>query len=194
MLSYTKSGVRMNGDKMEGYAVVFYDPSNPDTEFDMGNGRVERVDPDCEITWDNTLTCCSNHVEGIAGHLGSLRADSLQLTRDRKGMAYSATVPDTTVGRDSKVLAGGNGKPSEFQGSSFKFNPNLSKYKITREAGKVVCTFTKLHLEHVSPVFDPAYKAATRSVRSADNDAFNDGIEAFLETERLLEIADSYTK
>jgi len=181
-----KAGVTVNNNRLEGYAVVFYDQT-PVTEYRMQNNYIERVSPHCKITFEPNVICDDNHVP--LRYLGGTKAKTLELKLDHKGLFYSCELPNTSTGNDTRALA----ERSDYIGSSFKFSPQFSKYKITRENGNIISTFVELHIERVSPVYSPAYEGAVRSERSNEEKELDESIKKFEETENLLKEADKFT-
>jgi HK97 family phage prohead protease len=148
--------VRAEGDGMSftGYASVFNSPSE-----DLG-GFVEYVAPGAfkrSLQSRNEVKLLWNHDSGEP--LASLRGGTMQLVEDSRGLKVTASLPNTTRGRDvaellrSKVI------------SSMSFGFNVIKDSWASD-GKTR-TLESVRLFEVSIVSFPAYEATTAQVRSA---------------------------
>jgi HK97 family phage prohead protease len=148
--------VRAEGDGMSftGYASVFNSPSE-----DLG-GFVEYVAPGAfkrSLQSRNEVKLLWNHDSGEP--LASLRGGTMQLIEDSRGLKVTASLPNTTRGRDvaellrSKVI------------SSMSFGFNVIKDSWASD-GKTR-TLESVRLFEVSIVSFPAYEATTAQVRSA---------------------------
>ena len=87
-----------NGMTFTGYAALFNSPSEPlpFTET-IKPGAFKR-----SLASRNEVKLLWNHDSGTV--LGSLRAGTMQLEEDSKGLKVTATLPDTQAGRDAAVL------------------------------------------------------------------------------------------
>lgn len=148
--------VRAEGDGMSftGYASVFNSPSE-----DLG-GFIEYVAPGAfkrSLQSRNEVKLLWNHDSGEP--LASLRGGTMQLVEDSRGLKVTASLPNTTRGRDvaellrSKVI------------SSMSFGFNVIKDSWASD-GKTR-TLESVRLFEVSIVSFPAYEATTAQVRSA---------------------------
>jgi len=148
--------VRAEGDGMSftGYASVFNSPSE-----DLG-GFIEYVAPGAfkrSLQSRNEVKLLWNHDSGEP--LASLRGGTMQLVEDERGLKVTASLPNTTRGRDvaellrSKVI------------SSMSFGFNVIKDSWASD-GKTR-TLESVRLFEVSIVSFPAYGATTAQVRSA---------------------------
>lgn len=112
--------------------------------------------------------CLFNHDENMI--LGSVRARSLELTIDEKGLFYSCTPHDTQIIRDQVLLPM---RAGDLNCSSFRFrmpqNDSADEWFYDEERNVVV---RKIHeissVLDVSPVLYPAYDAAESAVRNAE--------------------------
>jgi uncharacterized protein len=152
----TEIEVRAEGDGMtfSGYASVFNSPSE-----DLG-GFIEYVAPGAfkrSLQSRNEVKLLWNHDAGEP--LASLRGGTLQLAEDERGLKVTATLPQTTRGRDVAELL----RTNVISEMSFGFN--VIKDTWSRD-GKTR-TLESVRLFEVSVVSFGAYKATTASVRSA---------------------------
>jgi len=150
--------IRAMGDGMtfSGYASVFDQPSEP-LPF------IEYVKPGAfkrSLQSRNRMMMLWNH--DSSNPLASTRNGSLQLTEDSTGLKVTATLPDTTLGRDIAELVRTGVVDSMSFGFSVK-RDSWSKDGQTRYLEDVT-------LYEVSLVSTPAYEgtAGTVSVRSGD--------------------------
>ena len=145
-----------DGRTFEGYASVFDQPSEP-LPF------IEYVKPGAfkrSLQSRNRMMLLWNH--DSSNPLASTRNGSLQLTEDSTGLKVTATLPDTTLGRDISELV----RTGVIDSMSFGFSvkrDSWSKDGQTRYLEDVT-------LYEVSLVSTPAYEgtAGTVSVRSGD--------------------------
>lgn len=151
-----KPQLRSDGDKqyIEGYAVLFYDPKNPGSEYNMGGDCFERVSKNA---FDDVLLSGEN-VESWVDHskdwyLGSTQDNTLSLRKDDKGIFYSIRVDPTFV---DHVKAVQYGQRQRFKGSSFQASWQSSP---SREGKKFIRTINKIiALRELGPCYRPAYK------------------------------------
>jgi len=159
-----------DGRTFTGYASIFNQPSEP-LPF------IEYVKPGAfkrSLQSRNRMMLLWNH--DTSNPLASTRNGSLQLTEDNVGLKVTATLPDTTLGRDITELV----RTGVIDSMSFGFavkKDSWSKDGSTRYLEDVT-------LYEVSLVSTPAYSqtAGTVSVRSGD------GISADALADALLKI------
>jgi len=152
----TKLEVRAEGDGMTftGYASVFNSPSE-----DLG-GFIEYVAPGAfkrSLQSRNEVKLLWNHDSGEP--LASLRGGSMQLVEDEVGLKVTATLPQTSRGRDVAELL----RTNVISEMSFGFNV----IKDTWSRDGQTRTLDSVRLFEVSVVSFGAYKATTATVRSA---------------------------
>lgn len=103
--------------------------------------------------------------------LGRMSAGNLTLTEDAVGLRFMLELPDTQLGRDVRELVG----LGILRGMSFSFSV-LKESWGKDDGGRSRRTVSDLTLFEVSVVSTPAYPStsvsATRSARSASDDAF----------------------
>jgi HK97 family phage prohead protease len=170
----TRSGhveLRAEGDGMSfsGYAAVFGQPSLPlpFTEI-IKPGAFKR-----SLQSRNRMMLLWNH--DTSNPLASTRNGSLQMVEDGHGLKVTATLPDTTLGRDISILV----KTGVIDAMSFGF----SVKKDTWSQDGQTRYLEDVSLYEVSLVSTPAYEqtSGTVSVRSA-------GISADALADALLKI------
>jgi HK97 family phage prohead protease len=148
--------VRAEGDGMTftGYAAVFNSPSE-----DLG-GFIEYVAPGAfkrSLQSRNEIKLLWNHDSGEP--LASVRGGSMQLVEDERGLKVTATLPQTSRGRDVAELL----RSKVIDSMSFGFN--VIKDSWSRDGQ--TRTLESVRLFEVSVVSFPAYAATTAQVRSA---------------------------
>ena len=148
--------IRAEGDGMTftGYASVFNSPSE-----DLG-GFIEYVAPGAfkrSLQSRNEVKLLWNHDSGEP--LASLRGGTMQLVEDERGLKVTATLPQTTRGRDVAELL----RTKVIDSMSFGFN--VIKDTWSRDGQNR--TLESVRLFEVSVVSFPAYGATTATVRSA---------------------------
>jgi HK97 family phage prohead protease len=147
--------VRAEGDGMTftGYASVFNSPSQ-----DLG-GFIEYVAPGAfkrSLQSRNEVKLLWNHDAGEP--LASLRGGSMQLVEDEVGLKVTATLPQTSRGKDVAELL----RLKTIDSMSFGFNV----IKDTWSRDGQTRTLDSVRLFEVSIVSFPAYEATTATVRS----------------------------
>lgn len=159
-----------DGMTISGYAAVFNSPSEP-LPF------TERIAPGAfqrSLKSRNEIKLLWNHDSGEP--MASLRGGSLRLWEDAKGLAYEATLANTTRGRDVAELI----RSKVIDAMSFGFNVIKDTWD---ERGDRTLESVRIH--EISVVSYPAYTATsgTVSVRSADG-----GIDAEALADALLRL------
>jgi HK97 family phage prohead protease len=147
--------VRAEGDGMTftGYASVFNSPSQ-----DLG-GFIEYVAPGAfkrSLQSRNEVKLLWNHDAGEP--LASLRGGTMQLVEDERGLKVTATLPQTSRGRDVAELL----RTKVIDSMSFGFNV----IKDTWSRDGQTRTLDSVRLFEVSIVSFPAYESTTAQVRS----------------------------
>jgi uncharacterized protein len=147
--------VRAEGDGMTftGYASVFNSPSQ-----DLG-GFIEYVAPGAfkrSLQSRNEVKLLWNHDAGEP--LASLRGGSMQLVEDERGLKVTASLPQTSRGRDVAELL----RTKVIDSMSFGFNV----IKDTWSRDGQTRTLDSVRLFEVSIVSFPAYESTTAQVRS----------------------------
>ena len=164
----TEIEVREDSDGMtfEGYAAVFDSDSQPLPFIE----RIKRGAFTRSLKSRNNVFFYWNHDSGQV--LGSTRAGTLQLREDDRGLKVSATLPNTTLGRDVAELVRTNVIDSlSFGFSTVKDSWDESGNRRTLES-------VRLHEVSLTPV--PAYEgtAGSASVRGLDKIAQRADVDA----------------
>lgn len=154
-----------------GYAAVFYDPTNADTEYELWEGAYERI---MRTAFDAALRE-KDDVRGLFNHsvdsvLGRLSAGTLRLSVDTVGLAYEIDPPPTSDGKDVVELL----RRGDIDGSSFSFliysgkrgRVTWTEEKLADGTVREVREIHDLELIDVGPVTFPAYAATVAGLRS----------------------------
>lgn len=161
-----KLETRADGAKvLSGYAAVFYQPGNPDTEYELRDGCTERVAPGAFnrcLAERSDCICAFNHENDAV--LGRTVSGTLRLSVDATGLRYECDLPKTTTGADVAEMVG----RGDIAGSSFAFSSRAVRWE-TEADGKELRILEDVDLYDVGPVTWPAYRATTTGVRSAGN-------------------------
>ena len=147
------------GMTFEGYAAIFDSPSEPLPFIE----RIKRG------AFNRSLTKARNDIKLLWNHdtsavLGSTRAGTLKLVEDNRGLKVTATLPNTTLGRDAAVLL----KRGDVDSMSFGFSVPSGGDDWNEDGSERVLKSVRLH--EVSIVAFPAYTstAGLTSVRGYD--------------------------
>ncbi len=140
--------------KISGYAAVFNQPSK-----DLG-GFIERIAPGAF-----THTLQADDIRSLWNHnadypLGRVRAKTLSLYEDMKGLAFMILPPDTQYARDLLVSI----ERGDVDSMSFGFYTMNDNWE--RVGDTIVRTLLEVQLLEVSPVTFPAYPQTSAAVRS----------------------------
>jgi HK97 family phage prohead protease len=155
------------GTTITGYAIVFDTLSE-----DLGGFR-EIITP---AAVDRTLAEGLD-VRALVDHdpskvLGRLKAGTLRLLKDARGLRVTITPPDTTVGRDTLALV----TRGDVSGMSFTFEvvrPGGERFE--RRDGGLVRIVSDMRIPEVSVVTFPAYEATDATVARRSVDVFRAG-------------------
>lgn len=141
-----------------GYAAVFNKRSQ-----NLG-GFVEQVDPGAfaKSLADNVpVMARGNHNDDML--LGTTWANTLRLEVDGTGLRYEVDLPDTSAGRDFRILA----KRGDIKWSSFAFRTLEDDWGVT-EHDFPLRTLRSVQLVDVAPVNSPAYLDTTVAARNLE--------------------------
>lgn len=146
----------VQGRKLVGYASVYDQVTRIGRSYEViaptAFRSVLAKDPDVRVLF--------NHEEGQL--LGRTSSGTARLWSDSVGLGYEVELPDTTLGRDVRVLA----ERGDLTGSSFGFLPGADELALADD-GLQVRTHTDIReLRDVSPVTFPAYEGASVELRS----------------------------
>ena len=175
---YAPIEMRAEGDGMTftGYAALFNQPSEPlpFTETIMP-GAFKR-----SLASRNEVKLLWNHDTGTV--LGSLRAGTMQLSEDAKGLKVTAQLPDTQAGRDAAVLL----KRGDVSAMSFGFRVPEGGDSWSADGAERMLNSVRLH--EVSIVAFPAYPSTDglANVRSFEAIAARANVDSNELTEAIL--------
>jgi len=169
-----------DGMHLEGYAALFNSRSE-----NLG-GFTETIQPGAfraSLKARNDIKLLWNHDTGAV--LGSTRAGTLMLVEDERGLKVTATLPNTSYGRDASELI----KRGDVSAFSFGFSmPARGGDEWNSEGTERVLKSVRLH--EVSLVAFPAYPATagTATVRGLDKVAKRADVDADALADALLKI------
>ena len=154
---FTAAEQSIDGRTLAGYAAVYGQDSREIVE----NGRkfVERIAPGA---FNETLSSGAdvklyyNHDASMP--LARTRSGTLQLKSDRNGLAFTASLPDTTLGNDVRALIERGDLSGEMSFGFFVVEDSWSKDRSQR-------LVKKAQLVEVSIVQDAAYPQTSSSLR-----------------------------
>lgn len=157
---------------VRGYAAVFYNPADPNTQYELWQDTFERIMPtafDAALREKDDVRGLFNHDPSLI--LGRAAVGTLRLSVDSVGLAYEIDPPDSPNGQN--VLAAIS--RGDVSGSSFAFLVYTGKrgrvvWVEEKQADGRLVAIREIHdleLLDVGPVTYPAYAATTSTVRSA---------------------------
>jgi len=167
-----------DGMVFEGYAAIFNSDSEP-LPFR------ERIAPGAfirSLKSRNDIKLLWNHDTG--GVLGSTRANTLSLVEDDRGLKVTASLPNTTTGRDAAELL----RRGDVDAMSFGFS--VPKGGDEWNTDGTERTLNEIRLHEVSIVAFPAYTATagTATVRGLDKIAKRAGVDADALADALMRL------
>jgi len=148
----------IDGRTLAGYAAVYNQDSREIREY--GRTFTERIAPGA---FDETLNARAdvklyyNHDPAMP--LARTRSGTLSLRSDRNGLAFSAKLPETTLGNDVRTLLERGDLTGEM---SFGFHVVGEEWSQDRTER----TITRANLVEISIVQDAAYPQTSASLRS----------------------------
>jgi HK97 family phage prohead protease len=147
----------VQGNKLVGHAAVFGQYADLRSHLEaIGATAFKRVLADAETDVRALWNHNPDHL------LGRQASGTLMVGVDSEGLEFEVDLPNTTLGRDIRVLA----ERGDITGASFAFVPGEDDWTTTR--GRRVRTHTSVErLVDVSPVTFPAYEGASVQMRSA---------------------------
>ncbi len=169
-----------DGMHLEGYAALFNSRSE-----NLG-GFTETIQPGAfrsSLKARNDIKLLWNHDTGAV--MGSTRAGTLTLTEDERGLRVSATLPNTTHGRDAAELV----RRGDVTGFSFGFSmPARGGDQWNSEGTERVLKSVRLHEVSLTPF--PAYTSTngTATMRGLDKIANRAQVDADALADALLKI------
>ncbi len=167
------------GSTAVGYAAVFNEWSE-----DLG-GFLEQVAPSAF-----TKTLAEADIRGLFNHsedvpLGRVKAGTMRLEADRRGLRYEIDLPDSPNGQNvAEALRRG-----DITGSSFGFR-TIGDMWDEHEDGTPLRTLTEVALRDAGPVTFPAYLGADSALRSLAESRSLD-LDALIEARDAGRLADA---
>lgn len=165
--SYAKANIETRDDgspsKIKGYGAVFYDESDPGTEFRIFDDMIERIMPGF---FDDVV---NSDVRGLFNHdfnyvLGRTKADpkpTMRIGQDKIGLWYEIDIPEVSYANDILTLI----QRGDVTGSSFSFT--VAESRIEDDGETMIRYLVKAaDVFDVGPVTIPAYKATTTTSRA----------------------------
>lgn len=156
-----------DGDKrtISGYGAVFYNATDPGTEYRLWENYSERIMPSAfdRAIKEDDVRSLFNHDANIV--LGRTKSQTLRLSVDKVGLRYEVDTPDTQMVRDQVVSPLERG---DVDGSSFMFVPTRTVWVEEQRDGQTfyIRQIEEVQLWEVGPVTFPAYESSTSGVRS----------------------------
>lgn len=169
-----------DGKKISGYAIVFNKPSKPIPDGD--SSFTEIIDPKAlENTDLSDVVMLSNH--DYSKPLATVKAGTLKLNVDKKGLHFEATLPNTTDGSDTFE----NVKAGNIDSASFRF-ANASDQWSKDENGNITRTITNIgDIFEISSVTVPAYDDSSVEVAKRSFDQFLNSNKEKKDTKNMTE-------
>ena len=169
-----------DGKKISGYAIVFNKPSKPIPDGD--SSFTEIIDPKAlENTDLSDVVMLSNH--DYSKPLATVKAGTLKLDVDEKGLHFEATLPNTTDGSDTFE----NVKAGNIDSASFRF-ANASDQWSKDDDGTVTRTITNIgDIFEISSVTVPAYDDSSVEVAKRSFDQFLNSNKEKKDTKNMTE-------
>jgi uncharacterized protein len=169
--SAAKIELRAEGDRptsIAGYGSVFYDPTNPDSEYRIDYDLYERFgatafaeylasNEDCIGCWDHNSS----------NLLGRRAAGTLKLTADSRGLLYE--IPFDPTDPDHQRI-GAKLRRGDVTGSSQRFIATEERWmREDRAEGRVIIReITRAILMDIGPQTFPAYPGTSAELRTSD--------------------------
>lgn len=142
------------GNRIAGHAAVYGQyAAMPDHVETIAPGAFDRA-----VTDGHDVLLTVGHDDDRV--LARTKAGTLRLSADKVGLAFDATLPDTTLAADVRVLL----ERGDFDSMSFAFIPTADDWSV--RDGRQVRTITDLDLFDVSIVGRPAYEGTSVRLRS----------------------------
>jgi uncharacterized protein len=158
----TRFGVELRTELQKGGSVLAGHASVFGQYADLGN-HLEEIGA---TAFKRALDSNSTDVRALFNHdpsmlLGRQSSGTLRLGTDSQGLEFEVDLPDTSAGRDVKILA----ERGDLNGASFGFIPDESEWDEVQ--GRKLLRHTSVkQLVDVSPVTFPAYGGAAVAMRS----------------------------
>jgi len=153
-LDKEKLEFRDDAREISGYAILYNSKSK-----DLG-GFVEIIDKRAfdSVNFDDVYLFYQHNSNDVLGNTG---AETLSLRNTEQGIYFKASLPDTSLGRDTYSLV----KRGDLKGMSFGFSASEDKWNLKEEPA--IRTVTKVEkLYEISVVTYPAYNDTKVSARA----------------------------
>lgn len=148
-------------ERIYGHAAVFYDESDPGTEYRLGRFIRERIGRgafDGAMKRPDDVRALRDHDPSLL--LGRRQSGTLLLSVDDRGLAYEIEPDTTTVGADTKKMV----RRGDLTGSSFGFV--VEKESFEDDGEEVIRTVEAVNpLIDVGPVTFPAFTASESTIK-----------------------------
>lgn len=146
---------------VKGYAAMF----NSKTKIRMygGHNFEEWLNPGCfarSIEGSKDVRFLVEHMHFML--LGRTGAGTLTLTEDKRGLAFEAVLPDTTLGRDTYE----NIRNKNYPGMSFGFLPVKNRTEYDDRGRLIRVQHDEVDLREITVTSMPAYPKTSVAVRS----------------------------
>jgi hypothetical protein len=147
------------GNKLHGHASVF-------DQIAQVPGHYEQLS---RSAFDAVLKDKTTDVRALWNHdpnhlLGRQSSGTLRIGTDSEGLEFEVDLPDTSLGRDLRVLA----DRGDITGASFGFIPGEDEWDKAPDGMRLRTHTSVAMLRDVSPVTFPAYEGAAVSLRSME--------------------------
>ena len=172
-----KIETRGEGDEKKtvitGTGIVYYDDSNPGTEYRLWGETVERIKPGA---FDRAIK--EDDIRGLFNHdpsqvLGRTKSGTMRLAATDDGVTYEIDEADTTVFRDVSEHI----KRGDVTGASFAFRVTDERW--FEEDGKEVREILAGEMADIGPVTYPAYTATDATVAARSEGHVTDARESY---------------
>lgn len=154
--------------KVEGYAIVFNEPSRQITE--NSETFYEFITPEAvtDVDWSQVMLLFNHNYDNLLARADN---DTLSISIDDTGVFFSAVLPNTTLGRDTyEQIRSGNYKGCSFY---FTYLPNDCQRMVGQD-GEIFHKVTRIdEVKELSVVVVPAYDSTTVAVARSLNQAIN---------------------
>jgi HK97 family phage prohead protease len=169
--------LRAEGDTpktITGYGAVFYNSTDPGTEYQLWGGYYERIMPgafDRALQEDDVRSMFNHDANQLLGRRAFAETDTLKLSVDSTGLRYEVTVDPNDPTHQSLLPKLRSGK---VDGASFMFEVLSETWRKEQrgtgdQAREVnILEINEVRLWEVGPVVFPAYESATSEARSAE--------------------------
>lgn len=148
------------GETLHGYGMVFYNPANRGTEYELWPGIIERMRPSAAdgFLQADVLASFNHNLDNLLGRRSN---NTLRLFKDDIGLRYEIDLPSDEFGKRIANYV----RRGDLKGSSFAANFTGIEYE-DLEDRTTIRWVTKTDGIEIGPVAMPAYEATTAQMRS----------------------------